>query len=584
MLFLLLVAFISGLVTIFAPCVWPLLPIILSTSAVGGKRKALGITLGVMVSFAIFTLSISYLVAALKFDPNILRIFAVVLIGLLGLTLIVPMISIKLEALVSRLSGRFGKRLSGNGNSGLGSGLTVGIALGVVWTPCAGPILATIATLAATRAVNLGIALVTLVYVIGIGIPLFFFSLLSSHILKKSRFLNKYTGRMQQIFGIIMILTAIAIYTNYDRVIETKLLNLFPSYSTYLNKLENMGGVTNELGQLKGNGGKQSVYSAPNVSGVKLDDLGPAPDFVGITKWLNTEKPLSLSDLHGKVVLVDFWTYTCINCIRTLPFVTNWYDKYKDLGFVVVGVHTPEFEFEKNTQNVESAISQYKIHYPVAQDNDYKTWGNYNNQYWPAEYLIDANGRLRETHFGEGNYDKTEMAIKELLAEAGKTTDKNLVQVGDQTPKLSLGQTMTPETYLGTLRMERFASKQKAVNGTGNYTFADNIPGDYFAYEGQWTLTDEYAQASVNTSLVLNFNAQKVFLVITPNNPGGKIKVFLDGKPIGADVAGSDVHGGEVILDNSRLYNLVNLNQKGNHLLQLNFENHGTQVFAFTFG
>lgn len=578
MLFLLLVAFASGLVTIVAPCIWPLLPVILSTSAVGGKRKSIGITLGIMASFSIFTLLISYLVSALKFDPDILRIFAVVVIGLLGLTLIVPALSSQLEALVSRLSGKFGKCLSG-GDS-FGSGLTMGIALGIVWTPCAGPILATIATLAATRAVNLGIVLVTLAYVIGVGIPLFFFSLLSSHVFAKSRFLNQYTGRIQQVFGIIMVLTAILVYTNYDKVIEARLLDSFPSYSNFLNKLETTGSTQTELNKLKG--------ANPNVKiesiGIKLNDLGAAPDFVGITKWLNTEKPLTLSDLRGKIVLVDFWTYTCVNCIRTLPFVTSWYEKYKDQGFVVIGVHTPEFEFEKNTHNVESAISQYKIHYPVAQDNDYKTWGNYNNQYWPAEYLIDANGHLRETHFGEGGYDKTEMAIKELLAEAGKTTTKDLVQVGDQTPKLGFGQAMTPETYLGLLRMERFASKEKAVGGTSNYTLADNIPGDYFAYQGQWTLADEYAQALTGSSLVMNFNAKRVYLVITPKNPGDKIKVLLDGKPIGASVAGSDVVNGEITLDNPRLYNLVNLGKYGNHLLQIDFENPGTQVFAFTFG
>lgn len=578
MLFLLLVAFISGLVTILAPCIWPLLPVILSASAVGGKRKSVGITLGIVVSFAILTLSISYLVSALKFDPNILRIVAVLVIGLLGITLIVPFVSVKMEALASRLTGKFGKRLSG-GDS-FGSGLVVGIALGIVWTPCAGPILATIATLAATRAVNLGIVLVTLVYVIGVGIPLFFFSIFSSQFFAKSQFLNKYTGRIQQFFGVIMVLTAILVYTNYDKVIETKLLDSFPSYSTLLNKLETTGGTQTELNKLKGANPHATIESF----GTKLDDLGAAPDFIGITKWLNTDKNLSISDLQGKVVLVDFWTYTCVNCIRTLPFVTSWYEKYKDQGFVVIGVHTPEFEFEKNTQNVENAISQYKIHYPVAQDNDYKTWGNYNNQYWPAEYLIDANGHLRETHFGEGNYDKTEMDIKELLAEAGKATDKNLVLVNDQTPKIGFGQTMTPETYLGLLRIERFASKEKAVGGTNNYSLADNIPIDYFGYQGQWTLADEYAQASLNSSLVFNFNAKKVFIVITPKNSGNKIKVLLDGKPIDASVTGSDVVNGEVTLDNPRLYNLVNLSEYGNHLLQIDFENPGTQVFAFTFG
>lgn len=186
----------------------------------------------------------------------------------------------------------------------------------------------------------------------------------------------------------------------------------------------------------------------PPVGDSDLPYLGSAPDFVDITHWLNTDKPLTMKDLRGKVVLVDFWTYTCINCIRTLPHVTAWYDKYHNKGFTVIGVHTPEFEFEKNTGNVQDAIKRYNIHYPVAQDNNYSTWNNYNNQYWPAEYLIDANGNIRHTHFGEGEYNQTEQYIQDLLDEAGKTVTASVTQLPDQTPQGLI----SPETYVGTGR------------------------------------------------------------------------------------------------------------------------------------
>jgi len=247
---LLVIAFLSGLITILAPCIWPLLPIIFSYSGTGGKGKALGITLGIMVSFAFFTLAISYLVSRLNFDPSLLRLFAVVVIGFLGLTLVVPALSRMLEALVSRLSGNLGKVTINPEKSDFKGGFTIGVALGVVWTPCAGPILATIATLAATQAVNLQIVLVTIVYVIGVGIPLFAFALFGSHLFNKSKFLNKYTGRIQQIFGLVMILTAIAIFTNYDKILQSQLLNAFPQYAEFLFNLEGSGDVKDQLKNL----------------------------------------------------------------------------------------------------------------------------------------------------------------------------------------------------------------------------------------------------------------------------------------------------------------------------------------------
>jgi cytochrome c biogenesis protein CcdA/thiol-disulfide isomerase/thioredoxin len=575
MVLLLLISFVSGFVTILAPCIWPLLPIVLSSSINGNKSKSLGITLGILITFGFFTLSVSYLVFLFKFDPGVLRLMAALVIGFFGLTLAFPYLTKILESRVSFIAGKF----SGFGNSsnrgGFVGGLTVGLALGLVWTPCAGPILATIATLAATRAVNFGIILVTGVYLIGVGIPLFFFSVVSSTIFEKSKILNKYTGRVQMLFGVLMIFMALAIYSGYDRLLEAKFLDLIPSYSTFLTKIETTGGVQTRLDKLKGN--------VATIQKSNLGVVGNAPDFIGITNWLNS-KPISMQDLKGKVVLVDFWTYTCINCIRTLPYVTSWYEKYHSMGFVVIGVHTPEFEFEKNTQNVENALRKYKINYPVAQDNDYKTWNNFNNQYWPAKYLIDASGKIRYTHFGEGDYEKTEQNIQDLIKEAGQNIN---VEINKDNKKsgFSFAEQITPETYLGLKRLDRFASNEQAAQGEHVYTLVDNIPLHDFGYLGTWNLSDEFGECALDCSLSLNFNASKVYLVITPQNSGEKVEVNLDGNKVGKDLQGADVRDGVVNLDSSRLYNLIDLgSEPKKHILKLNFSNRGTRIFAFTFG
>ncbi|HYM65505.1 MAG TPA: cytochrome c biogenesis protein DipZ [Candidatus Sulfotelmatobacter sp.] len=572
-------AFVSGLITIFAPCIWPILPLILSSSTTGGHKKPLGLTLGIIISFGFLTLTISYIVKIIPFDPNILRYFAVFVIGILGLSLIIPKLSEILEVYVSRLVGKIG--ISKNGQkTGFWAGFITGLALGVVWAPCAGPILATIATLAATQSVNLGTVLVTFFYLLGISIPLFIFATFGNRLFTKSRGLSKYTGKVQQIFGVIMILTAILIATNYDKVLEVKLLDVFPSYGQFVNNFEGNPLVKTQLNDLKGIG-SQNNNSQSGESDL-FNTNTKAPDFVGIEKWLNTEKPIKINDLKGKVVLVDFWTYTCINCIRTLPYVTSWYDKYKDAGFVVIGIHTPEFEFEHNTQNVLNAIKQFKIHYPVAQDNNYSTWNNYSNSYWPAEYLVDANGNIRRTHFGEGEYDKMELAIQTLLKKKGAKINSSLENIQDQTPTTQL----SPETYVGAKRMEFYYPLGNTGIVNQNFTITDNLPTNSFSLGGNWNILDDNALTGKNAILNYNFYADKVFLVLRPGSAkNAKVKVFLDGKTVDSTNQGADVKDGEVFVDSDRLYSLIDLKGKpGNHILKLEFQDSGIEVFAFTFG
>ena len=346
--------------------------------------------------------------------------------------------------------------------------------------------------------------------------------------------------------------------------------------------MESNEAVTKQLDRLRGSETKPNVAmpfaEAGDQSG--LPKIRTAPDFVGVTKWLNTDRDLSIKHLRGKVVLIDFWTYTCINCIRTLPYVTGWYDKYKDDGFVVIGVHAPEFEFEKKTENVQEAIKEYNIRYPVAQDNNFETWRAYDNHYWPAKYLIDAKGVVRYTHFGEGDYDVTEENIQKLLKEAGMQGEKELLRVKEQT---SNG-IQTPETYLGISRIKYFAASEQPKPGEQNYSIPDALPQSRFAYVGKWNLSDEYAEsAEVGSGLLLRFLAKDVYLVITPKSKDDRIAVFLDNKLV-SDQAGADVKNGFVQIDEARLYHLISLDQKEDHILQLNFQTEGTRVFAFTFG
>lgn len=387
--------------------------------------------------------------------------------------------------------------------NGFVGGLVTGVALGLVWAPCAGPVLATIAVLASTQMLSLGAIEVTAAYTAGLGIPLFLFSFAGQQFFEKARTITPYTAVIQKVLGVIMILTGMLVYTGYDTVLQAKLLNLFPSYSSMLSRLEQTSEVKRQLDQLKGR--------------PALPALGTAPELVGITNWLNVEKPLTMADLRGKVVLIDFWTYTCINCIRTLPYVTKWYDTYKDSGFVVVGVHSPEFEFEKKTENVQDAIKRFAIHYPVAQDNNFATWNAYRNDSWPAEYLIDSKGVIRHVQIGEGNYAETEQAIKALLLEAGKNV--STIESGLSESKLQ-GTKQTPELYLGSARMQyQYSGKN------------ETLPLNYFSFNGAWDLQPQFNKSVRESTLRLHFIADKVYLVTrSADGESKKILITLDGK------------------------------------------------------
>ena len=377
-----------------------------------------------------------------------------------------------------------------------------------------------------------------------------------------------------------MILTALAMATMLDVRFQNALAKHLPAALVDpTSSLENSHSVQSRLAGLRGRA-RFDVRTAPHQAG-GLPLLGAAPGFASPGPWLNTGgRQLTLAKLRGRVVLVDFWTYTCINCIRTLPYLKAWDARYRKLGLTIVGVHTPEFPFERDTSNVKNAIASDGIRYPVVQDNNYGTWTAYGNQYWPAEYLIDARGRVRYTHFGEGDYGTDERAIRQLLAERG---DKRLANGLARVHALQPPRLATPETYVGTGRAIGYVNGP--VTGTHDYGPPPNGLGlNQFALGGVWHETKESGTAVSGASINLEFQGQRVYVVLGP--PRGRsalVQVLLDGKPISPDAAGDDVHGGVVTVDRQRLYNVVKFARPGNGYLSLRVQN-GVSAYSFTFG
>jgi cytochrome c biogenesis protein CcdA/thiol-disulfide isomerase/thioredoxin len=553
MLILLVFSFLAGIVTILSPCILPILPLVLSGGITGGKKRPFGIVAGFVLSFTFFTLFLSLIVRATGLSADALRFTSVVVVAAFGVSMLVPRFQVVLEKLFSRVAGVAGGVTAATSNRpDFIAGFLIGMSLGLVWTPCVGPILAAIITLAATSQVTVDAVFITLAYSLGTAIPLLAITQGGRSLLTKHPSLVKNSATIQKVFGVLMIATAIAIYTNVDRQFQAYILTKFPQYGLGLTKFED-----NPL-----------VRSALEDMGNPKTDKGTAPELIPGGVWFNTPdgQGLTLSELRGKVVLVDFWTYTCINCIRTLPYLRAWHKKYADDGLVIIGVHTPEFEFEKNPDNVEKAIKDFALEYAVMQDNDYATWRAYNNRYWPAKYLIDKEGRIVYTHFGEGAYDETEAQIQKLLS----------VTEAIANPTYAV-RAQTPELYLGYLRIDALASPEQLIHDrASHYSIPQPIPVDTFAFAGEWTVGPERAMSSSGGKLVLHFDAQKVFLVMRPEKTGttGRIRVLLDGKDTGKTIT----------VNGDQLYEIISLPTPGEHILQLEFLDGNVELYAFTFG
>lgn len=559
MLLLSFFAFLAGIVTILSPCILPLLPIILSSTASQSKKHPYGVVVGFIASFTFFTLFLTKIVQLFNLPADILRTFAVVVILTFGLVLVIPKLYVLFEIFASKLSSKAKIKQNENAEPGFLSGLLVGTSLGIIWTPCAGPILASVISLAITGTVTGQSVIITLSYAVGTAIPMLAILFGGRAIITKVPGLLKNLANIQKVFGALMILTALAIFFNFDRQFQTYILDKFPSYGEGLTSIENNDTVQKLLKQ-----NDMEIITAP-----ELEPTG---------EWFNSD-PLTLEELRGKVVLVDFWTFSCINCIRTLPYLQDWHEKYADDGLVIIGVHSPEFEFEKDPDALQKAINDFGLTYPIVQDNEFKTWRAYQNRYWPAKYLVDANGTVRYTHFGEGKYEETEAIIQSLLKESGSNPTESL---NEETYEIF---SATPETYLGYKRMEFLASPEAPRKDEArSYTYPAELPENTFAFEGEIEIGPESSNPKAGSKLKINFKSKEVFLVMNPNNAeSSQAKIYLDGELIN-EYAGSDVKDGVITITSDRLYKLVKLAEQSRHTLEIEFLDSNTNIFAFTFG
>ncbi len=555
------IAFAAGVITVFTPCILPVLPVVLAGGTTGSKRRPYAIAAGLVTTFTVFVLAGAWVWSLVGIDAKYQNRIGAVLLGVLALTLIVPAAAELLERPLGFMTRWRPPELGG--------GFLLGAALGLVFVPCGGPVLAAVTSIAGQRQVGVDTVLVALFYALGAALPMLLIARGSGRVTQTFR---AHAQAVRVGAGVLMGFAALVIYEGWAVGWQTQV----PSVIRPIQEaIEGNGTAKRELARLKGTDREPgftaaqaqslpelSAFSAPVK--VALNDYGRAPDFTKISDWLNSP-PLDLKDLRGRVVLVDFWTYSCINCLRTLPYLKDWDARYRSKGLTIVGVHTPEFDFEHDLGNVRTAVRHLGVRYPVALDNDYGTWNAYSNQYWPAEYLIDQSGHVRHVHFGEGEYDKTERLIRLLLRAGGASRLPLSGGDVDRTPRGIL----TPETYLGYFRLDRFDSDRLVVQREHDYRLPTSLPVDHWAYGGNWTVESERALSGDGARLQLHFHARSVHLVL-----GGKgaVDVVLDGKPRGV------VH-----VNGARLYTLVSQKALRDGGLELYFTP-GVSAYAFTFG
>jgi cytochrome c biogenesis protein CcdA/thiol-disulfide isomerase/thioredoxin len=556
---LLLIAFLGGLITGLSPCIVPVLPVVMAGGSVGTNRsRPLLIIGGLVVSFSVTELLGSSILSALDLPQNLLFWLGISLLLLLAVGLMIPFIGELLERPFNRLGGsRYANK---------GGGFVLGLSLGLVFVPCAGPILAAISVAAANHRISFSSLFVTIFYAVGAALPLLAFAIIAQRAATGWAKLRTHLPAIRRVAGAVLAVTTLAIAFG----LLNPLQRAVPGYTSALeDRIESNGAIAKQLQTLSGE--HANIFAKKQSATTKaasLPDLGKAPDFTGIVSWLNTpgDKPLSLDQLKGKVVLVDFWTYSCINCQRSLPHVEGWYNDYRKQGLVVVGVSTPEFAFEHVVSNVRSAAGNLGVDYPIAIDNNYGTWDAYNNEYWPAEYLIDPTGEVRAYDFGEGGYSKMESNIRQLLTANGVAHLPARTDVADKTPTAQT----TPESYLGYEEAQYEVGTAVVHNKAAQYHAPSTVPLNSYAFNGGWTDHSQEATAGDHATLLLHFTADDVYLVLGGQ---GSVDVSYNGRHL-STVKVSGV---------PRLYTLFSGGELQTGQLSLAFSS-GVQAYDFTFG
>jgi cytochrome c biogenesis protein CcdA/thiol-disulfide isomerase/thioredoxin len=573
-----LLAFVGGILTILSPCILPVLPFVFARADQPFRRSGLPLLVGMALTFSVVAVAAAFgghWVVRLNQGGRYVAMFIFLV---LGISLLFPSIA---EGLTRPLV-RAGGKLQGGPSSqgGIGKSFVLGISTGLLWAPCAGPILGLILTGAAIQGPGTRSSFLLLSFALGaatsLGIALFAGNRIFSA-LKRSLSFEVWIRRG---LGVAVILGVVAIALGWD----TNLLTKFSFVNT--SRAEE-----HLIDRLRPEKPPAVLAASATETQPALDDEGPFPDLSGAVGWVNSP-PLSSKSLKGKVVLIDFWTYSCINCLRALPYVEGWAAKYKDAGLVVIGVHTPEFAFEKERSNVEKAVQDLKINYPVAIDSDYKIWRAFNNEYWPAHYFIDGKGRIRYHHFGEGEYDESERVIRELLKENGAqlaSTGDLAVSAAGAEAAPDTANRRSPETYVGYHRAEHFASAEPIARDSKRaYTPQPRLSLNQWALSGTWNVGEESAVLQTAPGrIIFRFHARDFHLVLGTTKDGKPVRftVKLDGTAPGDDHGVDIDNNGSGTVQGHRLYQLIR--QKGpveDRTFEIEFLDPGVQAFAFTFG
>ncbi len=581
---LFLVAYLGGVLTILSPCILPVLPFVFARADQPFVRSGLPLLAGMALTFAgvasLAAVGGGWAVQANQYG----RYAAMALMAFFGLTLLLPRLADRLTHPLVQL----GERLSasaGGGAPSVATSLLLGVATGLLWAPCAGPILGLVLTGAALSGASAQTTLLLLAYAAGTATSLGAALLVGDRVFRAMKRSLGAGEWIRRAIGVALLAGVAAIALGLDTGVLAQLSLAGTS------RVEQA--LVEKVRPAPANPPAAPATTAAGTPGtLPVEDLHP--DFAGAVQWLNSP-PLTLEALKGKVVLVDFWTYSCINCLRALPYVRAWAEKYKDQGLVVIGVHAPEFAFEKNVDNVRKATVDLKIGYPVAIDNHYDIWQSFKNLYWPAHYFLDAQGRVRYHHFGEGEYDDSEHVIQQLLAEAGQHgVPQDVVQVdaqGAQAAAASVMVVQSQETYVGYDRADNFASPGGQVRDQPHtYATGPLAQLNQWGLAGEWTVGKQQAVlGKAGGGIGYRFHARDLHLVLGSATDGKPIRfrVLLDGKPPGAD-HGVDVDAeGYGTIDGQRLYQLVRQSSGASIIdrrFNIQFLAPGVQAFAFTFG
>ncbi len=535
-------SFLEGLALIASPCILPVLPLVLSASVEGGRKRPFGIILGFVIAFTLFALLSRKLVMALNIDLDTIKYGSLIFLTIFGLILFSEKLSEWFSSITQKFADK-GNNLTLGAKEGFCSGILIGMLIGLVWTPCAGPILAAILVQVIRQESDLQALFLISAFAFGAGVPMLIISLTGRKILSQLGFFTRHAELLRKSFGVIILLAVAVIASGFD----------FTSLNTKKDSAQlNHDGIIKAI----------TPYSTP--------------EFAGIESWINSN-PLTMENLKGKVVLIDFWTYSCINCVRTLPYITEWDKKYRDKGLVIIGIHAPEFEFEKNEENVKAAIAAHNIKYPVALDNKLDTWTNFKNKYWPAHYLINQEGQVVYTHFGEGAYNVTENNIRFLLG-------LNKIEPASSAKSVRSAN-QTHETYLGSSRISNFSSPEKITDDIQDFSAPEILPVNHWALSGKWQVAGERITAlDAGAKLRFHFNSGKVFVVLGSKD-GAPIEatVTLNGKPAAGE-SGKDAPNGNLLVKQNTLYELINQDSSKEGIIEITTKTPGLEAYAFTFG